>query len=152
MTTNKRGSTGAPTQPHGPLTVGHERRRRAEAILASRVGHSSQRIGALSTAAAQELMHELSVHEIELEMQNQELRRIQVELEASRALYVDLYELAPVGYCTIADSGLILQANLKAASILGVARDALIKQAFSRFILMEDQDSFYLYRKRLLET
>jgi len=139
MITNQREIAGAPTEPQRPTSVAEERRRRAETILSNRVDRSSQRIGTLPPAAVQELMHELSVHEIELELQNEELRRVQLELEASRALYVDLYELAPVGYCTVGDSGLILQANLTAASLLRVPRGALIKQALSRFILMEDQ-------------
>ncbi len=152
MITNQREIAGAPTEPQRPTSVAEERRRRAETILSNRVDRSSQRIGTLPPAAVQELMHELSVHEIELELQNEELRRVQLELEASRALYVDLYELAPVGYCTVGDSGLILQANLTAASLLRVPRGALIKQALSRFILMEDQDIFYRFRKRLLES
>ena len=68
-------------------------------------------------------------------MQNEELRRTQEELEASRARYFDLYDLAPVGYFTLSEQGLILEANLTAARLLGVARGALVKQPLSRFIL-----------------
>jgi PAS domain S-box-containing protein len=92
------------------------------------------------------------VHEIELEMQNDELRRIQGDLEASRARYFDLYDLAPVGYFTINDKGLILEANLTAANLLGVARGTLVKQPLSRFIVRDDQDIYYRHRKLLLET
>jgi len=66
-------------------------------------------------------------------MQNEELRRTQADLEASRARYFDLYDLAPVGYFTISERGLILEANLTAATLLGVARGALIKQPLTRF-------------------
>jgi PAS domain S-box-containing protein len=97
-------------------------------------------------------LHELRVHQIELEMQNEELRRTQEELEVSRARYFDLYDLAPVGYVTLSEKGLILEANLTAAKLLGLARSALIKQPLSRFILPQDQDTYYLHRKALLET
>src|SRR5512133_2195340 len=99
-----------------------------------------------------ELVHELQIHQIELEMQNEELRRVQAELDESRARYFDLFDLAPVGYCTISEKGLILEANLTAASMLGVDRSALVKQPFSRFIIREDQDIYYLHRKKLFET
>jgi PAS domain S-box-containing protein len=106
----------------------------------------------LSPEAARRALHELRVHQIELEMQNEELRRAEEELEISRARYFDLYDLAPVGYITLSEQGLILEANLTAAKLLGVARGALAKQPFSRFVLPEDQDIYYLRRKALLET
>ena len=85
-------------------------------------------------------------------MQNEELRRTQEELEGSRARYFDLYDLAPVGYFTLSEPGLILEANLTGAKLLGVARSALVKQPLSRFVVREDQDIYYLHRKALLET
>ena len=85
-------------------------------------------------------------------MQNEELHRTQVELEASRARYFDLYDLAPVGYVTLSEQGLILEANLTAATLLGVARGALVKRPLPRFILPEDQDIYYRHRKQLFET
>jgi PAS domain S-box-containing protein len=100
---------------------------------------------------AVEMLHELRVHQIELEMQNEELRRSEVKLEEARARYFDLYELAPLGYFTLDEFGVILEANLYAASRLGVSRAALVRQPFSRFIFREDQDSFYLHRRRLSE-
>ncbi len=98
------------------------------------------------------VLHELRVHQIELMMQNEELQRAQLELDASRTRYFDLYDLAPVGYCTLNEKGLVLEANLTAATLLGVARGALAKQPISRFILKEDQDIYYRYRKELFET
>jgi PAS domain S-box-containing protein len=97
-------------------------------------------------------VHELRVHQIELEMQNEELRTAQAEIEAGRARYFDLYDLAPVGYCTLSEQGLILEANLTAATLLGWPEAALVKQPISRFILKEDQDIYYLHRKKLFET
>ena len=87
-----------------------------------------------------------------MEMQNEELRRVQVELDASRARYFGRYDLTPVGYCTVSETGLILQANLTAATLLGGAQGALIKQPISRFIPKEDQDIFYLLMKQLIAT
>ena len=98
------------------------------------------------------VLQELQVSQIELEMQNKELRRTQTELEASRSRYFDLYDLAPVGYFTISEQGLILEANLTAVRLLGVARSNLVRQPFSRFIYPQDKDSYYQHRKQLLAT
>ena len=97
-------------------------------------------------------LHELQVHQIELEMQNEELRRTQVALDRERARYFDLYDLAPVGYVTINDAGLVLQANFMACTLLGVTRGALIRQPISRFMLREDGDIFYLLRKQIIAS
>ena len=100
----------------------------------------------------QAMLHDLRVHQIELEMQNDELRRSQAELESERSRYIDLYELAPVGYCTLSEQGLILEANLAAASLLGISREALVAQRFPSFVNRDDQDSFYLVCKGLLKS
>ena len=107
---------------------------------------------ALSPEETWRLLHELQVHQIELEMQNEELRRTQAKLEAARARYFDLYDLAPVGYVTLDKPGLILEANLMAAELLGVERSALVRQPLTHFILPADQDIYYRHRKRLFET
>jgi PAS domain S-box-containing protein len=106
----------------------------------------------LSPDEIRDTLHELRVHQIELEMQNEELRRAQAEIEAGRARYFDLYDLAPVGYCTVSEQGLILEANLTAATLLGTARSALVNRPLSQFIIKEDQDLYYLQRKQLFET
>lgn len=106
----------------------------------------------LSPQAIQHMLHNLRVHQIELEMQNEELRRTQAELEAARASYFDLYNLAPVGYCTVNEWGLIQQANLTAALLLGVERGALIKQPISRYILKLDHNIYYLCRSQLIQS
>jgi len=98
------------------------------------------------------LLHELRVHQAELEVQNEELRRTQVELDATRARYFNFYDLAPVGYLTLNEKGVILEANLAAATLLGVARGALVKQPISRFILNENQDIYYLHHKQLFQS
>jgi PAS domain S-box-containing protein len=92
------------------------------------------------------------VHQAELEMQNEELRQRQEELETSRAKYFDFYNLSPVGYFTISGQGLILEANLTAANLLGMERSLLLGQPFTRLIAAEDQDVYYLFHKQLFET
>lgn len=108
--------------------------------------------GDLSPQDMKQLIHDLRVHQIELEMQNEELRRAQVELSAARERHFDLYDLAPVGYCIISQEGLILEANLTVVTLLGIARAALIKQPITRFIFKEDQDTYYLHRRKFLQT
>jgi len=113
--------------------------------------HLPEEMDAMSPEEIRQTLHELRVHKIELTMQNDELRRSQAELDAEGARYFDFYDLAPVGYFTLNEEGLILEANLTAATLLGVARSDLIKQPFSRYILKEDADSYYLHRKQLFE-
>ena len=125
-------------------------RKQAEERARLKAGQMPEDQPGLSPEEARLLLHELRVHQIELEMQNEELRRSQGELEASQARYFDLYDLAPVGYFTLSDTGQILEANLAAARLLGVERSSLAKQSISHFILPEDQDVFYLYRKESL--
>jgi len=110
-------------------------------------GHES-----LSPHETRQTLHELRVHQIELEMQNEELRRTQAELDSARARYFDLYDLAPVGYCTISENELIQEANLTAATLLGVIRSTLVRRPFTRFILKKDQNIYYRLRKLLCES
>ena len=81
--------------------------RRAEAALSQRAGPSPEAFAALSPEATQQLVHDVQVHQIELEMQNEELRRTHAALEASRSHYFNFYDLASVGYCTVTEKGLI---------------------------------------------
>lgn len=106
----------------------------------------------LSPQALRTLVHDLRVHQIELEMQNDELRQTQQELDAARARYFDLYDLAPVGYCTVSEQGLILEANFTAATMLDLVRSDLVNKPVSRFIVTSDQDTYYRCRKTLFET
>jgi PAS domain S-box-containing protein len=98
------------------------------------------------------LIHELRLHQAELLMQNEELRRIQAELSISKARYFDLYEFAPVGYCTVSADEQVLEANQTVSTLLGIPLSALIDQPIQKFILPNDQDIYYLHRKKLLET
>ena len=128
-----------------------ELRQRAEKKLAIEAG-STGPLSEMTSEKIASLIHELQVHQIELEMQNDELRSIQDELEKSRDRYSDLYDFAPIGYFTVNPKGMIHEANLTIASMLGVDRSALIGQPFTRFVLRDDQDTFYKHRQLLLET
>jgi len=129
-----------------------ELRQQAEALAGRKGAPSPEQVDAMSLEEMRLMLHELHVHQIELEMQNEELRRVQVELGAAQARYFDLYDLAPVGYLTLSERGLILQANLTAATLLGVLRGALVQQLLTPFILREDQDIYYLFRKQLFAS
>ncbi|MBP6738977.1 MAG: response regulator [Leptospiraceae bacterium] len=94
----------------------------------------------------------LRTHEIELQMQNDEFRARQEELESLRAKYFEMYHLSPVGQLTLNEKGLIIESNLTARNILGVLADKLINQRFQNFIAKEDQDSYYLYKKKIIES
>ena len=117
-------------------------RRRAEAIVRNFESDGSRDGKYLSPELLQKTLYELRVHQIELEMHNQEMRETQLSLDAEYERYFDLYGLAPVGYLTVSAKGLILQANLTAASLLGTARVALVNAPFSHFILKADQNNF----------
>jgi diguanylate cyclase (GGDEF)-like protein/PAS domain S-box-containing protein len=127
-------------------------RQRAEKRFQNNAAHPSDAPAEPLPQAVQQLMHELQVHQIELELQNDELRQSQVALDNARARYFDLYDLAPVGYVTVGASGLILEANLTAATLLGVARSALVRRPLHAFVAKEDQDNFYLLCRQLRET
>lgn len=90
-----------------------------------------------------ELLHELRVHQIELEMQNEELRRAQCALEESRDRYVDLYEFAPVGYLTLTIDGIIVQVNLTGATLLSMERAKLINRRFAHYITPDNRDRWH---------
>jgi diguanylate cyclase (GGDEF)-like protein/PAS domain S-box-containing protein len=113
--------------------------------------HSSD-VKALSADERQLLIHELEVHQMQLEMQNAELRRIQRELEVARDEYADLFDFAPIGYVTIDGTGRILQANLTVAALLDKQRHTLIGQPLSRFVYPEHQEIYYLHYQRVFDT
>jgi PAS domain S-box-containing protein len=98
------------------------------------------------------VIEELRVHQTELETQQCELETAQVDLDLARERYFDLYNQAPVGYCTISENGRILENNLTAAALLGVVRSELVNRRFSHFIFSDDQTTYYWHRKKLFET
>jgi len=125
-----------------------ELRKLAEARMAGK----HQALDPLSREESRELIHELQTHQIELEIQNEELRRVERDLTEARDRLSDLYDFAPVGYVTISEKGLISEANLTLCSLLGVNRGKLQTQRFTTWILKEDQDLFYNHRQTILQS
>ena len=132
-----------------PAQTEQELRQRAEQLLdASAKGE----LVINSPSEVKQLLHELQVHQIELEMQNEELRSAQQQLDSSRARYFELYDLAPIGYLTLDKRRLIKECNLCAAKMMGVDRSALINTPISNILLKEDQIIFYEHLKVCHET
>jgi PAS domain S-box-containing protein len=119
-------------------SVPDDLRRRAE----DRLKDDDLGAAGLSPEEAARLIHELRVHQIELEMQNEELRRAQTELEESRNRYADLYDFAPLGYLSLNKHGMILSANLTAAALLGVERSRLLGRYFAPLVPEPDRQAF----------
>ena len=109
-------------------------------------------VGAGESANALALVHELQVHQIELEMQNEELKRARQEAEEALAKYSDLYDFAPIGLFTLDEQGQILESNLAGATFLGVERRNLSKKSFQRFVTPKDRPTFDDFCKKAFET
>ncbi len=131
----------APNHRHTPPL-----RALAKGRLAERGPLTLANIAALAPTEIQAIFQELQIHQVELELQNEQLRETQLELEQARGRYLDLYEWAPVGYCTICAKGLILEANQTMAELLGIKRAALLGRPLSRFVHKEDKIADYRYR------
>lgn len=126
-------------------------RSRAEATVLRNRAVVPKGLPPMPQVEAQKMIHELQVHQVELEMQNEELSRARTELEVARRHYFDLYHLAPVAYCLLSREGLVLEANLTAVNMLDLALSTLVKKPITRFIFKEDQDIYYLHRKQLYQ-
>ena len=125
-----------------------ELRRRAEHRLRTRP-KARARIG--TGADAQRLLQELQIHKIELELQNEELKQAKTEVEAGLEKYTDLYDFAPVGYFSLDEEGLILEANLTGAAMLGTDRSSLVDRRFQIFVAPQSRADFDSFRERLFE-
>src|SRR5215813_4165084 len=95
----------------------------------------------------QHLVHELEIHEVELKLQNEELRNAQVELATSLDRYTKLYDFAPLAYLTLDKHGTVLDSNFAAANMLGVTKQDLLRTNLSKFITNESQDNWYLHHR-----
>jgi len=128
--------------------VDSELRKRAE----EKLREQQVEMGELSSEDVGHLVHELQVHQIQLEMQNEELRRVQLELQTTRDRFSDLYDFAPVGYLTTDSEDLILEANHTVAEMLGSEKNDLLSQQFSKFVFPGNQDTYYFHRRKLVES
>jgi PAS domain S-box-containing protein len=128
----------ARTAPQAAADKPEDLRRRVEARLKSRIANLEQ----ISPEEALNLLQELHIHQVELEMQNEQLRQTQAELETALTRYTDLYDFAPVAYLTLDERGWVLEANLTAARLLGTERSRLVQQSLAPFIRPEDIKQF----------
>ena len=138
--------TGDPVAKKLPSDDRHKLRTEAEARF-SRVPP-----GAKPQEPNAALLHELQVHQIELEMQNEELRRDHLEIEAANERLVDLYDFAPVGYLTLDEKGVVTDANLTAAGLLGLERERLLGLRFPRLVASKDADRWRQFFSALVRT
>ena len=134
-------------KPNTP-TAAAELRRHAEARLRDRKGQRSKAGDQKSETDSVRVLHELEVHQIELEMQNTELQQAREALEATLEKYTDLYDFAPVGYLTLEPGGNIREANLAGASLLEIERSALVNRRFGFFVSPEDRSVFDAFLQR----
>ena len=126
-----------------------ELRRRAEERLRERPPETRQ---AQTDADSQRLVHELQVHQVELEMQNEELQKARDEMEAGLEKFSDLYDFAPVGFLTFDREGTIREANLTSASLLGIERARLVKLRFESFVSAAELPAFNTFLAKAFES
>ena len=144
--TNEEGRAWTPPPWQGTVAL----RSRAEEIATAQAGIHPEAEGELSPERAKSLLHELRVHQIELELQNEGLRRSEHAHERARARYADLFDRAPIGYVCVDADGRMRAVNATAQDRVGLPSHALIGRPFTRLIAAEDQDTWYLCRRRLL--
>ncbi len=125
-----------------------EVRKQAEARLRT----ARRDVATMPLKDVQHLVQELQLHQIELDMQNDELRRTQIKLEVARDRYLDHYDFSPAGQLTLDTQGKIVETNLRAATLVGLNREKLIGQPFTRFVAPDSQDIFHWHCRKVLTT
>jgi PAS domain S-box-containing protein len=148
----KRGSKRMTNDRTKPLGKGELRRRAEEELKRKGEKRPADDQDPRARDQMQRLIHELQVHQIELEMQNDELRAAQERIEESRSGYEDLYDFSPLGYFTFDRTGVIQALNLTGAKLLGKERRSLIKSPFSRFIDEKFLNVFLSHLEAVFET
>lgn len=106
----------------------------------------------VSPKDSEKLLEELRIHQIELEMQNEELRLATEAAEQSRAKFIDLYDSAPVGYLTLNENGVIIEANLTSAKLLGLARSQILNHRLTDFVDPDFQDILYFHLLKVRQS
>jgi PAS domain S-box-containing protein len=129
------------------MTHSYEEMSREELVALLRALQADPRLQATSSGT-ERLIHDLQVHQLELEMQNRELREAQHLLEEARSRYVELYDFAPVVYVTLDRNGRILEANLTAAALFGVERGALVGLPLLSLVSIESQQRFLAHVRK----
>ena len=130
----------------------HEKLSKLRIEAEARLKRLSEISGNPTTEEIKSVVHELSVYQIELEMQNEELRKSQHQLEESRNKYTDLFEFAPLGYFILDRNGLILNCNLTGCGLLGTERSRLIGKPFSVFVSSGDITTFRKYLHKIFSS
>jgi two-component system, cell cycle sensor histidine kinase and response regulator CckA len=143
-----RGGFGGMTMNRKTSTDSARLRRQAEERLKVKQRKSGVGGGRLAAEDTQRLVHELQVHQIELEMQNEELQHVRAELEAGLGRYSDLYDFASAGYFSLDRDGMIRQVNLTGARLLGVERSRLVGGRFGRFVTNECHAPFIAFLEK----
>ncbi len=141
-----------PSTPEGRSNSKSKSARKPDALREQAEKRLSEKSTPTQLQDARKALHELEVHQIELEMQNEALRQAQDTITASRERYVDLYDFAPVGYFTFDHMGLITEVNLTGASLLGIERGQLSKKPFSLFVAGPFRDTFHRHYRDVLKT
>ena len=136
------------TMDSGPPHVA-DLRRKAEERLRARESRTAETV---TEADSRVLVHELQVHQIELEMQNEELLRAQAAAQEESEKYYELFDFAPVGYFLWDQDARILEVNLAGAAMLGLDRKTVAQKRFGQFVAMEDRPAFADFCKRVLAT
>ena len=132
----------------GKTTVSQTLRKRAEEILAA----GDKPLKDMSASEMSTLIHELHIHQVELEMQNEELRKSQAETERSRRAYQDLWELSPVGYLIVDAAGRVADVNRAGQRLFGRPENALLNERFTTLVFPENQVPVHLMFERTVET
>ena len=121
-------------------------RKRAEALQSK----SSTDLTLMSSKEIERLVYEFQVHQIELELQNEELKRAQQELTESRDDFAWLYNFSPIAYLNLDKEGIIEKANIAATQLLGCSKETLVNRKLGKFIHPSDQDNYYFFIHDLL--
>jgi diguanylate cyclase (GGDEF)-like protein/PAS domain S-box-containing protein len=127
-------------------------REKAELLAGKKMAAKPVDVSQLNSEQIEGLLHELNVFQIELEIQNENLLTAYDQLELSRKRYIQLYNLAPVGYFSLSNHGSILEANQTGSKLLACPVSMLQQLSFTKFIRNEDTDKFYLFCKKVLNT